>query len=626
MIGVAPEGFDFPARTKIWRAHINNPEICGRGCHNYQGVALTAPTSTLEQARQQSEALAARLAQNYPESNLEKSFHVRSMEEHLLGGVRQELWVLLGAVSLVLLIACANVANLLLARARERVAEMGVRSSLGAGKRRLTFQLFTESVVLAGLGGGLGLILAYVSTAILRGVSTANIPRIEEIAVDANVVLFTLGVVVFVAVVFGLSPALHLTQLSPASALQTSTRGERRSRIANRFRHLCLVTEMALSVLLLVGAGLLVRTLSRINQIEPGFQVEDVSRFDLVLPAASYTELQQVSQFYQELEDRIGALPDVSTVGSAYGAPMGGWGITGWVLVSGRPEPVRGEETKAALRAVTPDYLAAHGIPVLRGRGIEPTDDEGNLPVALVNEAFIRENFPGQDPLGEQVLITVTLGFGRPTWTIVGVVPDVRSSSLTRAAYPEIYVPHSQMGSRRMTVVVRSRAGSLPPLPAIRTIVSELDAGVPMRNVVTMDQLLRGQTAVRRFYLLLLSIFAVLAMVLASVGLYGVIAYLVTTRRREIGIRLALGSQRAGVVRMVLLQAAKPTLIGLIVGIAAATAGAPVLDRFLFQVNPRDPLVYTAVASLLLAVAVFSAFLPACQASLVDPGEVLRGE
>jgi predicted permease len=383
---------------------------------------------------------------------------------------------------------------------------------------------------------------------------------------------------------------------------------------------------MALSVLLLVGAGLLVRTLERISRIQPGFQVEGVTRFDVVLPEAKYPELDQITQFFREMEDRIRVLPQVASVGSVFGAPLGHWGSTGGVLIEGRPEPEPGEDNGAAIRPVTPGYLDAHGIPVLRGRGIEATDEASTLPVALVNQTFIEQNFPGQDPMGERVRVTVSFGFGSPFWTIVGVVPDLRAGSLTRGAQPEVYVPHSQMGPEVMTVVVRSRPDAASPLPAIREIVASMDVGVPLRNLETMPEVMAGQTGATRFYLVLLTSFAVLAMVLASVGLYGVVAYLVSTQRREIGLRMALGAQRVGVVRVVLAQAAVSTLAGLALGLMGAMAGARLLEGFLYQVNPRDPLVYAAVSLLLTAVAAVSALVPARQASLVDPGEVLRGD
>jgi predicted permease len=383
-------------------------------------------------------------------------------------------------------------------------------------------------------------------------------------------------------------------------------------------------SEVALALLLLVGTGLLVRTLVRLRHAEPGFRVEDVARFDLVLPSARYADLDEIAGFYDALEDRVRALPAVASVGSIHGAPMGRWGSTGTVLVEGRPEPAPGEEMGAALRSVTPGYLDAQGIPLLRGRGIEPTDRSGSLPVAVVNQTFVDRTFPDQDPLGERVRVTVSFGFGSPTWTIVGVVADVRSASLTRGAAPEVYVPHAQMGAGRMTVVVRSRPGESVPVAALEELVAGMDPALPLRNAETLERVMAGQTAATRFYLLLLSVFAGLAVVMAAVGLYGVIAYLVSTRRHEIGIRLALGARREGVIRMVLSQAAVPTLGGVGAGLAAALAGARILERFLYQVDARDPVVYVAVSVLLLGVAATATFLPAREASRVDPGEALR--
>jgi putative ABC transport system permease protein len=305
---------------------------------------------------------------------------------------------------------------------------------------------------------------------------------------------------------------------------------------------------------------------------------------------------------------------------------MGRWGSSGKVLVEGRPEPQPGDETWGYLRAVTSGYLDTEQIPVLRGRGLRPSDNANGLPVALVNEAFIRENFPGQDPLGERFRVTVDFGFGSPTWTVVGVVPDISATSLTGGHPPEVYVPHAQMGQRRMTVAMRLRPGEAFPMEAVREILAGMDQGVPLRHVETMREVMSDQTAATRFYLVLLAIFSGLATLLASVGLYGVIAYLVSRQRHEFGIRMALGARRIGVIRMVLAQSAVPILVGLGAGLIGAALGARVLEGFLYQVNPRDPVVYGVVTLLLLCVGFSSALIPARQASRVDPGDALREE
>jgi putative ABC transport system permease protein len=383
---------------------------------------------------------------------------------------------------------------------------------------------------------------------------------------------------------------------------------------------------MALSVILLAGAGLLVRTLVRLYSVDPGYETANSLRFDLVLPEAAYPELPAITHFYEDLLERIQTLPGVSSTGAAFGAPLGSWGMGADVLVEGRPVPADGEETGAQLRSVTPTYLGTLGIRPIRGREIQATDGLGDEPVAVVNETFVRQNFPGEDPIGERIRITGSHGFGSPYWTIVGIVPDVLSVSLTRGPIAEVYVPQSQMGPGYMTVLVRTEPGAGPILPQIREIVQSLDSDLPLRSVTTTQALVAEEFAQTRFLMALLGVFAVLALALASVGLSGVVSYLVSQRHQEIGIRLALGARGNSVVTMVLKQAAGPTLVGLAIGMTAALAGGRVLERFLFQVDPRDPLVLAGVILVLLATAALAALLPARRAGRVDPVQVLASE
>ncbi|MFH1763319.1 MAG: ABC transporter permease [Gemmatimonadota bacterium] len=626
IVGVAPPGFEYPAGARIWRPYVLSPEDCARSCHAYRVIARMAPSVTLPGAIDQSRVLGEQLAETFPESNLEKRFSVWSLEERTVGEVRQKLWILLGAVGLVLLVACANVANLLLVRAQGRVGEVGVRAAMGANRRRLIFQVLTESLVLSGAGGAIGVGLALGGIALLKRVSAGAIPRIDEVTLDAPVLLFTLGLVVVVALLFGLSPALKLARTSPSEALGRARWPGALGRRSSRSRNTLMATEVALSVVLLVGAGLLIRTLGQLSSVELGYETENLLRFDLVLPEARYAELSEITQFYGEMENRIRALPGVASVGAAYGAPLGSWEISAGVRVEGRLDPGPGEGTESYLRAVTPTYLETARIPVLRGRGLLPSDNGQAIPVALVNETFIRENFPGQDPLGERVRISATLGFGSPTWTVVGVVPDIRSRSVTGEPVPEVYVPHGQMGPGSMTVLVRFDPGAGALFPGVREEIRAMDSALPLRNVSSMEELVAEETASTRFYLILLSVFAGIAVVLAAVGLYGVVAHLVSQRRQEIGIRLALGASGGGVVGLVLLQAAFPTLLGLGFGLATALAGGRIMESFLFEVDPRDPMVFAGVAAILIAVALVAALIPARQASRMDPVQALRAE
>lgn len=626
IVGVAPPGFDFPNRSQLWRPFVLDPQDCGRSCHAYNALARLTASGTLELAREQTEALGTRLAEEYPESNGTKGFSVMTLQERTVGAVKAELWILLGAVGLVLLVACANVANLLLARAQSRVTEVGIRAAMGAGRRRLLAQILTESLVLATMGGILGLGLAFGGVALLKGLSPGNIPRMEEVGVDPPVLLFTLVLTLGVALVFGLSPALGLTRSSPVGALSRSGRGSSAGRPSHKTRSVLLATEMALSVVLLVGAGLLLRTLGRMHDIQPGYRVEDVLRFSLTLPDALYSELEQVTQFFQELEERVGAIPQVASVGSVFRAPLGGGGSNGHVAVEGRPDVPGQERRQAYPRPMTSDYLRTMGIPVIQGRGLLASDDGEALPVALVNQTFVDQNFPGEDPIGKRFRVMVTLGFQSPTWTIVGVVPDTRSLSLAEAPVPEVFAPLSQMGTRSMTMVVRSAPGAPPLLPAIRAEVQAMDADLPLRAVGTMEQAVSAEMAPTRFYLILLMAFAGLAVVLAAVGLYGVVSYLVSLRRQEVGIRMALGADAGGVLRMFFRQASTPTLAGMLVGLGIALASGRTLEGFLYEVNPRDPLVFGAVAAVLVCVALVATALPARAATRISPTEAMRVE
>jgi predicted permease len=626
IVGVAPPGFDYPDRARLWRPLVLDPAACGRSCHTYWVVARLSPTATLETAAEQTRTLGDRLAETYPDSNQEKRFRIKSLEEEMVGDVRAELWVLLGAVGLVLLVACANVANLLLARAQGRVEEIGVRAALGASRTRLTLQVLTESLVLAGLGGAAGLGLAFGGVELLRRISAGAVPRIEEIGVNGPVLLFTVVLAFGVAMVFGLVPAMKLARSSPSAALGRSRLRGAAGRRSERSRNALLAAEMGLSVVLLVGAGLLLRTMGQLNRIQLGYQTENTLMFDLILPAAEYDDLPKITQFFGELEERIQGIPGVASVGSAYGAPLRGWGMSGTVRVEGRPEPEPEEETETYLRTVTPTFLETMGIRVLEGRGIETSDDTGAMAVAVVNETFVRQNFPGQNPIGGRVRVHAGFSYSDPVYTIVGVVPDVRSNSLAGGPAPEVYAAHNQVGPEYLTVAVRSNPGAPPLLQAIRAEVQAMDSDLPLRNISTMQELVDGETASTRFFLILLGVFAAMAVMLAAVGLYGVVAYLVSGRRQEIGIRLALGADRREVVGLVLLQAASPTLVGLGLGLAAALAGARIMEGFLFQVAPRDPMVFAGVATILMAVAFLAALIPARQASRLNPVQALNAE
>jgi putative ABC transport system permease protein len=387
-----------------------------------------------------------------------------------------------------------------------------------------------------------------------------------------------------------------------------------------------LTAEVALSLVLLAGAGLLLKSFARLYRLDPGYETRRIDRFTLNLPAATYPDLASIVSIYETLEQRIAAEPGVEAVGSAFGPVLGRSSISGDVRVEGKPEPAPGEATTARLSPMTSGYLEVMRIPVLRGRALLPSDDGASVPVALVNETFVRQNLAGVDPLGQRVSVSANFGYGNPTWTIVGVIPDIKSRSLREDPPAEVYIPHAHFGPGTLTVSVRTAVGAPPVLPAVRETVRALDPDLPLLSVETVAEAVARQVAPMRFFLSLVGLFAVLALVLAATGLYGVATFLASQRRREVGIRLAMGAPRRSVVAQMLGQGLRPALWGVVLGLAGAWAAGRSLESLLFQVEATDPGVFGGVAVLLLAVVLFAVLIPARAASRVDPVEALRAE
>jgi predicted permease len=479
-----------------------------------------------------------------------------------------------------------------------------------------------ESLVLALLGTGLGLLLAAGGIRLLKQLTSGTIPRIEQVSLDATVLFFALAITFIVAMLFGLTPALRLARTPVAQALRREGRGGRGPREAWTGAAL-LATEVALSLVLLVGAGLLLRSLDKLYRVDLGFDGTNVVRFTLGLPTLRYDSLPKIANFYNGIEERIAAMPGVISVGSARGAPMTSGNIAGEVRITGEPDPVRGQENYAAVRTATAGYLRTMGLTLLRGRWIEPTDRTGGPPVAVVSETFARQNFPGTDPIGKRIRVTASYGYADPEWEIVGVVRDVRRF-LQGEVDPEVYVANAQFGPTTMTVHVRARGDAQALIPALRDIVHAADPHLALSGVETVDEAIRNDARSTRLYLFLVSLFAGLAVTLAAVGLYGVVAYIVSRRTREIGIRLALGAPRMNIRRLVLAQGLVPAAVGIGAGLAVAIAGSRVMRSILYEVEPADPLVLVGVSALVLVIAVAASLLPARRATRVDPMRVLR--
>lgn len=626
IVGVAPEGFAFPDGAQLWTPYRLDSDGCGRGCHIYRGaVGRLAEGSNLSRAQEVLTALAAGLSEEFPDSNHGVALRFERLIDYTVGDVRAGLWIVLGAVGLVLLIVCANVANLLLVRASTRSGEVAVRAALGASRRRLMAQVLTESVVLAVVGGGLGVVGAFGLVDLLERVAQDTIPRLDRVGVDATVLAFAAGLSLLVSLVFGLSPAIRQSRGSVAARLTAAGRSGDALR-EGRARSWLLATEVALSLALLVGAGLLVRSLGRLYAVDTGFDARGVVRYSVNLPSARYGSLSAITTFYAELEGRLKAIPGVGAVGSAFGAPLTHSNATGEVRVEGRPEPEPGEETYASVRPVTPGYFEAMGLTLIRGRPLAETDRTDTEPVAVVNEAFARENFPGEDVIGKRFLMTVDFGYGSPTWTVVGVVHDVRRTLAGRVE-PAIYIPVAQYGPGSLTVHIRARAGlEGTALAAARRELEALDANVVPTSVQTVAQAVRADAGPTRFYLMLVAVFAVLAVVLAAIGLYGVVANLVSRRTREIGVRIALGARRGEITGLVFRQAAAPTVVGVVAGLGIAFWGGRLMKSLLFEIRPTDPPVFLGVTLLVLGVCALAVVVPARRATRVDPVDALRSE
>jgi putative ABC transport system permease protein len=632
VVGVMPAGFRFPTPdVRFWLPLGFTPQdLQQRGNHSFSIVGRLRPGMTLASAETELTALVARFTSD-PAFNFHRwhPAYLRGLRTEMVGDVSGTLWVMLGAVALVLVIACANVANLLLVRAEARAREMSLRAALGAGRRRLVSQLLTESLVLAGAGGLAGVALAYLGVDALRAIAPTGLPRLDEITVDAAVLGFTMILTVGAGVLFGLVPALHARRANLQGVLREEGRSATAGRKRIQLRQLLVVSETALAVMLLVAAGLLLQSFRRVMAVDPGFRTESVVTARITLPATQYPEARDVVGFYGALMPRVASLPGVTVAGAAGGAPLGdGIGMSdieveGWVNPGDAPRPI------GWVQVVTPGYLAAMGMQVLQGRAFEARDGTEAPPVAMVSQSLAREYWPGRSAIGGRIRVD---GDVEAFAQVVGVVADVRHEALERLpTHGTLYLAHAQTPytwspSRSMTLMVRTAVDPLSLVRAIRDAVHALDPAIPLYQVRTMEQAVADATATRRFAMLLQSLFALVALSLAAVGLYGVLAFTVARRTAEIGIRMALGAERSTVRRMVVGQGMGLVAIAVALGVGGALVGGRLLGSLLFGISPRDPATYAIVAGVLLAVALLACWIPARRAARIDPMEALRHE
>ena len=629
IVGVMPRGFrDFFSReAELWRPLALTGEQTSGGRTNewLSLVARLRPGVTVDQAQRDLRALATQLKQEYPESYpADWSLAVASLREKGTGNVRPALLVLFGAVGFVLLIACANVANLLLARAAGRSREVAVRTALGAQRGRIVRQLLTESVVLAVGGGLLGLGLAWFGVSALGAFDPAGVPG-ETISIDAPVLVFALALSVATGLLFGLAPALQAAGTGLQGTLREGGRGAAGDRGAQTVRRVLIVAEVALALVLLAGAGLLMKSFARLQDVNPGFDPRNVLTANVALPQAKYPSDTQQIAFFEQLLPRLAAIPGVRAVGATTSVPFAGSGWTRSFTVDGYQAPAGQPGPWGEFKVVSPGYPAAIGVPLRRGRLFTDQDGPGAPRVALVDEEMARRYWPNDDPIGKRIV----LGAGGPSerrLEVVGVLGHVRQQGLDDEARVQLYVPFRQQGMDGMTLVVRTAGDPLQAVPLVRAAVQAVDRDQPISQVRTVDTLVADSVGQRRLTTVLLALFAGVALLLACIGLYGVTAYSVTQRTREIGVRMALGAAGPQVVGAFVRDGLRLTLVGLAVGLAAALAAGRLIASQLFEVEPGDPVTLAVTAAALAGVAALASYLPARRATRVDPMTALRAE
>jgi predicted permease len=621
VVGVMPPDFFFPnPQIRIWTAVGMDPKMLveTRRPHFMSVIARLRPGVSIAQARAQMTTIAARLEQRYPNTNTKMGVGLGGFRDWMVEDTRAELILLLAAVGLVLLIVCVNVANLQLGRAANRTREIGIRKALGAGRARLIQQLFTESFVIAAIGGVLGLLLAYTAVQGLVWVAPDNIPLLDQVQIDGRVMAFNVAVCILAALLFGFAPAFRAS-----GSAELNDRGQTGGIDRQRTRGLLVASEVAMALMLVIGAGLLVKSLLKLQQVSPGFNPERALSFNVLLPTARYPKDEQALKAFEDIQRRIESNPQVIAAGAASTTALHGYTWTGDATVEGRS----GDDYERELRhnAVTPGYFRAMGTPVMAGRDLNEFDTPNVPPVTLVNEALRQKYFHGENPVGKRIR------FGRPTdkdpWvTIVGVVADQRQDGLDKAVLPEAYAPLAQDTQDPVTFVMRTKADPQALEAFARDQVHAIDKDLAVTDVITLQDEVQGSVKEQRFRTALLSGFAAVALLLAAIGIYGVLAYLVTQRSREIGIRMALGAQRGRVLEMVLRQGMQPVLIGALAGAAAAAAVTRFIRGLLFGVEAVDPGTYALTVFALIAVAMCACYIPARRATRVDPMVALREE
>ncbi len=643
VIGVMPQGFAYPGRVEMWvpvGQLSDQSSWLQRGNHpGLYGVARLKPGITLAQAKAEMDTIGANLEQQYNDSNAGNGVGVRPLLEVFVSDIRRALWVLFAAVGFVLLIACANIANLLLARATARQKEMAIRSAMGAGRWRIARQLLTESVLLSLVGGTLGLLLARWGTELILYISPDAIPRSREIGLNWQVLAFTIALSFVTGIVFGLVPALQASIVDVHETLKETGRGVSRR---HWLRSSLVIVEVASTLVLLIGAGLLIRSFYRLQKVNPGFSYEHLTSFSVALPQKKYTTDEQRADFYKRLLENIRSVPGVQATAAASGLPLGNNGWQTSFLIAGQPVPPRNQTPLMEACLVTPDYFRAMNIPLLRGRYFADRDDRSHLVgrdlsklnederemagvnAIVIDEEFARRYWPKEEAVGKQI----QLGREKPLLlTVVGVVGRVKMEGLNHDSHRvQGYFPFNQIPNGGMTVIIKGASDPNQLIAAVREQVKAIDPDQPIYSIRTMDDIRAESIAPERLNLTLLSIFAGIALVLAVVGIYGVMSYAVTQRTHEIGIRMAIGAESRHVFQMILGQGMTLALIGVALGLVGAFALTRLMTTMLFGVGATDPATFAAIAALLTTVALVACYIPGRRATKVDPVVSLRYE
>jgi putative ABC transport system permease protein len=635
VVGVMPQGFQF---APFWatKAELWVPNAHERGGNSLRVFARLKDGVSLTQARADMASITARLEQQYPGTN--RNVIVTPLKEKVVGPIQTPMVVLLGAVAFVLLITCANVAHMLLARAAVRQKEVAVRAALGAGRTRIVRQFLTESILLGGFGGLLGLLLALVGTRTLIAISPSTIPRVQTVSIDLHAALFLFTATILTSVGFGLAPALQASSVNVNDTLKETGRGNSEGFRRNRLRSLLVISEFALALMLLIGAGLMIRTFAALEAVDPGFNPHNVASMIISVAGSKEADAARRTIFYHQLIERIRSLPGVEAAGGINHLPLAG-DLWGWpFVIEGRPKPRPGESPEAVYRLVTPGYFAAMRLPLVRGRDVSDADTMTAPGVVIINERAAKQYWPGEDPIGKRISFDVDKS--NPTWlTVIGIAKDAKQYDWAATPSPEVYLAafqnHDFLGDSGseveshvsyVTLVARTASDPSAVARAMKQVVWSFDRNLTISRVVTMDGVVAEANAEPRFEMLLLTIFAAVALVLAAVGIYGVISYSASRRTHEIGVRISLGASRADVLLLVVRQGMWLALTGSLIGITGALLISSLMSKLLYGVQPTDPLTFVVVTVGLGMVAILASYIPARRAMLVDPVAALRYE